>query len=55
MLNGNVTTDEEGKDYIPMLDGMGPLMFFPPHCVGLNETLVFESTIIAYVKSKSPI
>ena len=38
-----------------MLDGTGPLMFFPPHCVALPDNLVFESPIIAYVKSESVI
>jgi hypothetical protein len=53
MMNGNVTTDKEAEGYIPMLDVTGPLMYFPPHCVELKESLVFESPVIAYIKSDS--
>jgi hypothetical protein len=55
MINGNISTDGKGYQYIPMLDGRGPLMFFPPHCVALPTVNIFASPIIAYVKSNSTI
>jgi hypothetical protein len=33
MTNGGYYT--EGNEYTPPMDKRGPMMFFPPHCVGL--------------------
>jgi hypothetical protein len=38
-----------------MLDGRGPMMFFPPHCVPLPDHNVFGSPIVAYIKSESKV
>ena len=53
MENGNVTTEE--GEYLAPLDGRGPMMFFPPHCVPLPKLDVFGSPVVAYVKSDSVI
>ena len=55
MINGNITTDARGQEYIAMLDGKGPLMFFPPHCVDIPEVKIWASPIVAYIKSESEV
>jgi hypothetical protein len=53
MTNGGVFTEPDTKDYTAPLDGRGPMMFFPPHCVALPQLDVYGSPVIAYVKSPS--
>jgi hypothetical protein len=56
MINGNITTGEKReREYYPMLDGRGPLMFFPPHCVAIPEVKIWASPIVAYIKSDSDV
>jgi hypothetical protein len=60
MMNAGVYTSEEGaeekdKDYVPMMDYMGPMMFFPPHCVPLPDDMIWGSPIIGTLKSDSKI
>jgi len=55
MMTAGVYTSEEKDDYIPMLDYMGPMMFFPPHCVPLKEDMIWGSPIIGYIKRDSEI
>ena len=55
MIGGNISTDIEGTEYLPMMDGRSPLNFFPPHCVAMPKFDVFGSPVIAFIKSKSPI
>ena len=55
MTNANVTTDVNKTDYIPMLDVVGPMMFFPPHCVEVKRTMTWASPVIATLKSNSTI
>lgn len=53
MVNANVTTDVDKQDYIPMLDALGPMMFFPPHCVEVKRLMTWASPVIATIKSDS--
>ena len=58
MLEGGIYTevDKKGKkEYIGAMDRTGPSLFFPPHCQKIDKYGIYESPIVAYVKSKSTI
>ena len=47
------------RTYVPLLDPLGPYLFYPPHCYQskrkIERHLRFNSPIIAYIKNGNTI
>ena len=45
----NYSSDGSDSDYVPMIDPLGPYLFYPPHCFQPTGSKYFNSTVIALV------